>query len=487
MQALIENFGQLNPVEQRELLFHAKVRLEKLRCLDDPAYFIEALGYDVAAHHKTMLDFIQRDAPDIPKRSLILAPRGAGKSTIFSVGYVMWLLLKNPEMRILIVSATQTQAVSFLREIRQRVEGSKALHTMFGNLVGKKWTESEADLATRTDFSKEANITALGVGGPIVSKHYDLLMIDDIVDEDSARTQKQREKLLQWFNMSLLPTLEPGGSIIICGTRYHMHDIYGTFLRAGYKDNNCLIKAIEDDKSYWPEYFSIEHLKEKRVEISSAIFNAQYQNDPTAMTGGMFKLSWFKNKWRWVSDNTIIVNELDPVTITDTTFEIYQGMDLAISMKTSADYTAHQTTGLDKKTGNVYALETIRGRFTPTEQLNLVKSQYNKWAEKASRPVSVGIESIAYQDALPHAVVTQYPHIPVVRIKPYKDKVTRAYTVVAIAEDGRLFLPENDTSGLEEELIDFPQGDHDDLVDALEMSIQGSRRGTRTSSKPRGM
>lgn len=85
-------------------------------------------------------------------------------------------------------------------------------------------------MSSRRRIAKEATVTAMGVGGPIISKHYDTIILDDIIDEENARTQEQREKMRVWYYKSLLPCLEPEGEIHILGTRYHPYDLYHTLL-----------------------------------------------------------------------------------------------------------------------------------------------------------------------------------------------------------------------------------------------------------------
>jgi predicted phage terminase large subunit-like protein len=292
--------------------------------------------------------------------------------------------------------------------------------------------------------------------------------------------------------MSLSPTLEPGGQLVVVGTRYHQQDMYGQFQAGGYKDDHLLIRALEAGekgklKSFWPDFFSVDWLEEKRVEIGTAAFNAQYQNDPKSMSGGIFKRDWLGEKWNTVSTNVIKAPDRREKKFGD--FEIYQGMDLAISQRTTADFTVHCTVGHDRGDGAVYVLELIRGRFTPMEQERLVIDQYRKWEGLQARPRVVAIEAIGYQDALPRAIASVAPYIPVRRIVPYKDKVTRANSIAVLAEQGRLIFP-FDGGGdiLIEELVDFPNGAFDDCVDALELCVTGSRGGgERLRRKPRGM
>ena len=164
--------------------------------------------------------------------TLILAPRGHGKSTILTVAYGLWRAVQNPDRRILIVSATAAQARAFLREIKMHVEGNPRFIRAFGELAGEKWTENEIILKSRRRIAKEATVTALGVGGPVIGRHYDIVMLDDVVDEDGASSEHMREKLFTWYRKVLLPCREPRGELHLVGTRYHPRDLYGALIES---------------------------------------------------------------------------------------------------------------------------------------------------------------------------------------------------------------------------------------------------------------
>ncbi|MFH1421744.1 MAG: terminase family protein [Planctomycetota bacterium] len=196
------------------------------RIRSDIKFFVKKLlGYQLTEFHaKWFLFQVQH------KESLILAPRGHGKSTVCTVCYSIWSILQLPDIRILIVSNTAAQAESFLREIRTQLTQNDKLIAFFGSYLGPRWTQEEIIVSKRRKIAKEATITAMGVGGPIISKHYDMIILDDIVDEDNARTEEQRNKIKVWYYKSLLPCLEPDGEIHVLGTRYHPYDLYNTLM-----------------------------------------------------------------------------------------------------------------------------------------------------------------------------------------------------------------------------------------------------------------
>ena len=147
------------------------------------------LGNDVAAVHERMAKSARQN------RSLILAPRGFGKSTLLSVARCIFEIVRNPDVRILLASNTQAQAEAFVREVRGHFERNRIFRRLYGDFVGSKWTDRELIVGRRKRIVKEPTIYATGVGGALVSRHFDIVICDDIVDEESSRTKTRREKL----------------------------------------------------------------------------------------------------------------------------------------------------------------------------------------------------------------------------------------------------------------------------------------------------
>jgi len=204
---------------KRNLEETAKKMREKT--VNEPRFFItKVLGYEAKDFHIEWFEFQMKN-----KQTLILAPRGHGKTTICNISYVLWFLWRFPEARVLIVSNTQSQARGFLSEIRTQIERNPYLKDFFGT-GGTKWSQDMLVLPRRERIAKEASIMATGVLGPIISRHFDLIILDDVVDEENATSDVLRKKLLTWYYKVLLPTLEPSGELHILGTRYHPDDLY---------------------------------------------------------------------------------------------------------------------------------------------------------------------------------------------------------------------------------------------------------------------
>lgn len=199
---------------------------DRRRAKAGPAFFVrEVLGYEFPDFQRRWLQF-QRKNPE----TLILAPRGHGKSTICTIAYSLWKLVRDADTRILIVSNTADQADALAGEIKAQTETNPALCTLFGNMQGKIWRRNQFTLAGRTRIGKETSVTSIGVEGAIISRHYDVIILDDVVDEENSQSRRARGKLRTWYAKVLLPCLEPDGEMHVLGTRYHPQDLYGGFI-----------------------------------------------------------------------------------------------------------------------------------------------------------------------------------------------------------------------------------------------------------------
>ena len=442
--------------------------------LENPAYMaVRLMGLSIhdragrawagyRSCHRVWMDF-QLGNP----RTLILAPRGHGKSTICTVLYAIWKLLNDPNRRILIISNTDTQAVNLLGEIKAQLE-SPAFREVFGNLRGEPWHNHQLTLSTRTRIAKEASITAMGVFGPVISGHYDDILVDDSVDEKNARSEKQRETLRIWYRKKLLPCLEPGGDIHVLGTRYHPLDLYNDIIEVGDLEREqgdddpyeiMISEAVVDaerQEVLCAELYDFAELMKRKREMGSILFAMQYQNDVELAKGAIFRPEWIQ-----------YVNRVDLPAPTNCI--IAQGYDLAISAKDSADYFASATVAMSRADSRLtfYVLDMYRARgLTFRGQLQHVKKNAANYA-----PERVGIESVAYQAALEQEA--EYAGLPAQPVNTHKGKTARAYKLSALFENGQVKFLRGHPTQMDciDELLVFPDGEHDDLFDALEIAI----------------
>jgi len=426
------------------------------------------LGYLVRPFHLRQIRF-QSQAVET---CLQLAPRGYGKSTILTITRAIFEIIRNPNVRILIASNTQLQAEVFLREIKFHLQHNPRVLEYFGSFASEdKWDTREIVVATKTSSAKESTITCVGVGGAVVSRHYDIIIADDIVDEDNSRTETQREKVKIWWYKTLLPCLEPDGKLYVLGTRYHYLDLYGHLIKNEYENKHQIIRAIEEDGSTpWPEKFSLEWLEERRRQSGSIIFNAQYQNDTSLMKGNIFREEWFRfydAHPDWERMHFFI--GCDPAAT--------RKESILSRGKTDSDWWTIVVGAKEYQDGEygseIYIKELWRGRCTKEEYLGKLK-ELNSYYQ----PIHAAIETVAAQEYLAQDAEK---FMPIHRVERTKDKIARAYWLQAFFENGQILFPAKNIIGdysiwqaLLDELLLFPQGEHDDLFDGLQTLVEGA-------------
>jgi hypothetical protein len=170
------------------------------------------------------------------KKKIIVVPRGCFKSTLCSISYPIWLLIRNPNERILLDSELYTNSSKFLREIKGHL-GSQHMIELFGEFqTDNNWNESEITIKQRTKVYKESSITCSGIGAQKTSQHYSTIIADDMNSLDNSMTSELREKVINHYRL-YISLLEPGGTLVIVGTRYAMGDLIGHII-----DNEMNIK-----------------------------------------------------------------------------------------------------------------------------------------------------------------------------------------------------------------------------------------------------
>lgn len=442
----------------------------------------EVLGYIVKDFHLLMWVHRKHQHRKIEKQRwhLVLAPRGAGKSTIMTVASAIHSILKNPNVRILIASKKDGNAQAFLSEIKKKLESPKFIE-IFGEYKGDLWNDGEINVKPRTSTEKEPTISTIGLGSALASRHFDEIYADDLVDEDNSKTEAQREKIKTWFFKILDPTLLPSGMMTVIGTRYHYADLYGSLIESHFSKKNKKGKVLKEyfiripsllrkkkapknakptEKyvSFWPEEFTVRFLLHKRKTQGTIIFNSQMQNDVEAMKGKIFQYDWF----RWISHE-----ELDMIR---DELVVFQGVDLAIKQQEDADKFAHVTIGIHKKTKQIYVLDYYNRVTHYTDQKAVILDKFIH-----HDPVRVFVEANGYQRALLQDMRSDdnLGKVRAMGVFTDTDKIMRAWKLSAYFERHQVVFLEGMTD-LQEHLLKFPDGRYKDLFDALDIAINGA-------------
>lgn len=466
---LQERISDLSREQQRELLDLARRHRAAENAVDYVEYvFAEQLtdgGGFLPAHILELYDFVDSCIAD-GEHGLALEPRGSSKSTSVTIGKLAHHIAKNPNIRVGLFSNTATQAEAFSRAIRTTIGENDRHIEIFGPGVGPKWTDSQwiHGQSSHKAGSKDLTVYAQGVFGAIISKRFDIVIFDDILDEENTSSMDQMEKVETWIWKTIKPCLVPGGIMIFIGTRWADDDVYERLMKPkeqGGKGFRSLVKGalVEVDgelQSYWPERWTVETLLKEREDMGSAIFACVYQNDVTGLMRG--------NIFPRLSESYYFTQLPEGHEYT-----LRMGIDLASSEKERADWTARVVTAQDED-GNFFVLSAYRDK-RETHHAEFIADGFQAYPNVAL----VICDSQAFQSTLIQEVMEDYPGIPITGRKNDVDKTTRGRAVAAKYEAHKVYHHASlrDTD-FERELLSFNKG-HDDFVDSLgySMDLQG--------------
>jgi len=432
------------------------------------AFGMYIYGHRPAPHHWRWL----RQALDPAiSRLLIIAPRDSAKTTWIVNVLAAWTIGTFPLRTHFIGSVSDTQASERLKAIKLLIEANAQWREVFPHIVPDEqrgWSEKGLHVwDTRYPYAawmqrvaKYGNVntptlTAGSVGSSTVigKRITGLAVLDDLHDDKNCLTQLQRDRVWSWVMQTVIPTLTATAKAIAIGTRWQRDDTPGRL-----KTNAAWVvdetSAITDGQSYWPDYWPIERLMSRKAEIGSAFFRAQYLNDPAGLAGQVFDASWFG----------FLPDPLPALKA------VVLGVDLAISEKQTADYTAIATCAMDAD--NVfYLLEMQRGHWTMHQTLRRIQAAASQAKARWGRLDLVAVEDVQFQAAVVQELL-RTTTLPARGVTPDKDKTTRARAWGIRAEQGRVYADRDATwwPPLADELVDFPTGEHDDQVDAVSVA-----------------
>ena len=440
----------------------------------------------LAPFHKELCRFTQ-DSTD--KKKLILVPRMHLKSTLVTVGYSIFRIIQNPNIRILIISGTYENAADFIGAIKDHLSRNETLIELFGDLSkgAIEWSNNRITLSTkRTSLGdKEPTMVGVGIGTNVVSKHFDIIILDDVVVRENVETIEQRDKIVKRYR-DTISLMETKAELIIVGTRWLDDDLYSWILdpesqqkdqflvyqRAALEWEGSLEEALKDGigftKSLWPEKFTREELYKRYKNLGPYEFSTQYINDPVSDSEATFQKDWF--------------HYYEEADIRGDWINNYLTIDPAISTEKEADYTAMVVTGVDRF-GNIYIRDIIRERLTPNRIIDYIFRLAEMY-----HPKTIGLEDVAWQKTLAYSMRDEMRRrgrsLPIIPVKPQnRSKDERIRGLQPLYFNGKVFHRNSliNNRYLEDELMRFPRAKHDDCIDALSYTLDFF-----TKPRPRG-
>jgi predicted phage terminase large subunit-like protein len=440
-----------------------KIRAEKAkRRLASWCQHVDA-AYQVAAHHRKLIDALERAERGELKRLLISMPPRHGKSLTTTTRFPGWFLGRNPTKRVIIATHTAELSEVFSRRCRNEVEA--AGEEVFGVRVA-----GDSSAANRWDIQGQpGGMVAAGVGGAIAGKGADVLVIDDPhADAKAALSKLQRERVWDWYQMDARTRLHPGGIIILVQTRWHEDDLAGRLLSAARKGEGeefeqvTLPMVSDAGEILWPERYPPEEVESIKKAVGSRVWVSLYQQRPAPAEGKLLKSTWWKF-YRAAPRMDLVL----------------ASWDMTFKGTASSDYVVGQVWG--RSGANFYLLDQVRGQWDFPQTCAQMRAQAAKWRTLSGFLV----EDKANGPAVIAQMRNEIPGL--VAVEPDGGKEARAAAVSPLIEAGNVFLPEGAPwlADFLDEATSFPFGAHDDQVDAATQALRRLKQSAFSVTVPK--
>lgn len=397
---------------------------------------------------------------------------------------VAWLLGRNRNLRIGIISATEDQAISIAYSVEQILKDPNFIK-VFGPMVPSKRTEKWTDThkyVLRSRQMKDPSILACGVeSSVVVGKRLDVIVCDDVVDEKNSMSEITRSSVSKWVMKNLIGCLESNGKFITLGTRYQSADLYGELYTKLARNNEAtreiiiggeivttpdsifITQSTDEENVLWPENLNADALRKRRAIMGPVSFNMQYKNEAFNLSSTILSKDWL----HFIPPEKLPGrNELN----------IWLGIDPNISQKESADYFAISVIGQHKETDKLYLIDVERFRGDVKEHVRRMQSIIERY-HPSHAYVETNFGQILQAQYLQDAV-----NIPILGRPTTKSKEAKMGVIAPMFESGRvLVVGEVDPSGegveaspgiqaFYKEWVEF-KGTHDDTLDAVEKGL----------------
>lgn len=390
------------------------------------------------------------------KRLLINMPPRYLKSVCVSVAFPAWILGKDPTKRIIVASYSEKLAIKHSTDCRLILESSW-YKRVFNNTILSRTQNQKYKFSTTQNGYRFAT----SVGGTLTGEGGDILIIDDPHNPQNVLSEKQRDKVLKWYDNTFSSRLnnKKNGAIIVVMQRLHENDLSGHLLEKGgwvhlnlpaiFEEETTINignfnKIIKKGELLFEKREGKEEIERIKKDMGEYVFNCQYQQKPMTENSGIFSKKWLQ----YYNENINFEN-------------IYLSFDTAIKAGINNDPSVCTIWG--KYKNNYYLIDLYREWLEYPDLKRKSIQLINKW-----QPRAILIEDKASGQSLIQDLKKELSY-NVIPIKVVKDKITRFASITPIFEAERIFIKDktNWLFDLEYELLTFPNSQHDDQVDSI--------------------
>lgn len=422
-------------------------------------YFSHYVTYPIAEFQK---DIFRITEDQSNKLAVIVAFRGSGKSTLVTFSYSLWAMLGIQQKKfVLIICQTQTQAKQHLINLKRELESNSLLRNDLGPFQEENGEWGASALVFPLLKAKIMAVsTEQSIRGLRHNQHRpDLIICDDLEDMASVKTYENRQKIYNWLSGEVMPLGDRGTRFVIVGNLLHEDSLVMRLRRdiAEGQRKGIFRKfplLTSDGAIAWPGKYpnEIALVEEKMKSGNEYAWQREYLLNIIPDEDQVIQKTW--------------IQYYDALPKRrDTYHGVFMGVDLAISQRETADYTAMVSALISHEENFcVYILPNIiNKRMNFPETIKQIKEISD--ANKKIYSSHILVEEVGYQKA----VVDQLTHdsLNVEGIKVSTDKRSRLISISAMIQSGKIKFPRHGAEALIRQIVGFGVERHDDLVDAF--------------------
>jgi predicted phage terminase large subunit-like protein len=434
-------------------------------------YYKHKIQLPPADFHRGLIETLQ----DVNDFIAILGFRGSAKSTILEA-YALWCMITGRSKYTIYIGSTDTKSKQSVANIKAEIESNELLRKDFNIVLdnaiktdmSSKWGEGQITVHGNTIVAKSRG--AKGIRGSLFDgSRLTLIICDDIEDTDNTKSQEQRAKTREWFFTEVVPATAQGVlasdvKIVMIGNLVH---------------RDCLLAHLDDKKLENQNIINVMRfpLLDENGEITwkglyPDMEAVNKQKQKVMLAGqGMGAVIWAREYLlKMIDDEAQIIKDTDIQYYPDEWLQREfisgaVGVDLAISLKQTADYTSMVKAVFVKNDFGEKRLLVLRNPIKQRLQFEETISTA-KVIKSEMPPNSVFyVEDVAYQKA--SIEIMQKNGINAVGVKPLGDKRSRLISISPYIKSGMVLFPKQGAEAILEEVIGFGIEPHDDVLDAF--------------------
>ena len=428
--------------------------------------------------HRDLIETLEDVERGLIKRLRISCPARLGKSQLWAINFPARYLGRHSDKKFVLASATSSMATKFGKDTRHLVM-SQRYKNVFPEfqLAPDQWEKAN------WETTKGWGMFSVGVGWQLTGRWGDVLYIDDPVrDMADAQSSTVQESTVDWYE-SVLATRKQSedSAIILTMTRWDTYDL-AWYLEQKEKEgwdvfHKFTIKAIDDADHpiIWPGKRGPQYFIKERESRSYKVWMALYQQDPTQISGNIFKPGGERyfidsdfEKVGWLKKSDIIIGlHVDPAFSTNVKSD-----DIVLAM-----------VGQHKLTKDIYIFDIFADTKAPSEARRMMFHMLRKWKMNGFNKPYVSIEQSTinkdqqkfYKDWLAEMEKENeyYTDLP---FRPRSDKAQRIRDEIEPMRSlNKLYfnknMPADTLKKVLTQIFKFPNDKHDDAIDCIAQSI----------------